>query len=101
MMGTMYGIMKNNRDWLISKGVDPSEASFFVARSYLSIVADAERDCRDPQRFDDLIEEQTPGGLNEQTLKNQEQQGVFEAYDRSMNATFSRLQGTSDGSLPK
>lgn len=100
LMGTMYGIMKNNRDWLINKGVSPSDASYFVARSYLSMVQDAERDCRDPKRFDDLIEEQTPGGLNEQALKNQEKQGVFDAYDKSMDAVLSRIQGKSDGSLP-
>ena len=99
LMGTMYGIMKNNRDWLIHKGVSPSDASYFVARSYLSMVQDAERDCRDPKRFDDLIEEQTPGGLNEQALKNQEKQGVFDAYDKTMNAVLSRIQGKSDGSL--
>ena len=48
-------------------GVTPDDASYFVGRSYLSMVQDAERNCQDnPRRFDDLIEEQTPGGLNEQ-----------------------------------
>ena len=37
-----------------------------MGRSYLSMVQDAERDCRDPRRFDALVAEQTPGGLNEQ-----------------------------------
>lgn len=66
MMGPMYGFMRNNRDWLVKKGVSPEDASYFVGRSYLSMVQDAERDCREPNRFDDLVEEQTPGGLNEQ-----------------------------------
>jgi hypothetical protein len=30
------------------------------------MVQDAELDCDNPHRFDDLINEQTPGGLNEQ-----------------------------------
>lgn len=30
------------------------------------MVQDAELDCDNPRRFDDLIDEQTPGGLNEQ-----------------------------------
>ena len=47
-------------------GVSPEDASFFVGRSYLSMVQDAERDCHDPKRIDALVEEQTPGGLNEQ-----------------------------------
>ena len=51
----------------VKHGVTPDDASYFVGRSYLSMVQDAERNCQDnPRRFDDLIEEQTPGGLNEQ-----------------------------------
>lgn len=50
----------------VKNGVTPEDASYFVGRSYLSMVQDAERNCQDPKRFDDLIEEQTPGGLNEQ-----------------------------------
>jgi hypothetical protein len=50
----------------VKYGVTPEDASYFVGRSYLSMVQDAERNCQDPKRFDDLIEEQTPGGLNEQ-----------------------------------
>ena len=51
---------------IVKHGVSPEDASYFVGRSYLSMVQDAERNCRDSKRFDDLIEEQTPGGLNEQ-----------------------------------
>ncbi|KAL7540453.1 hypothetical protein ACHAXR_010116 [Thalassiosira sp. AJA248-18] len=100
MMGPMYGVMRNNRDWLVKRGVSAEDASYFVGRSYLSMVQDAERDCRDPSRYDELIEEQTPGGLNEQALGNLEKQEVFGAYDKSMDAVLSRLQGKSDGSLP-
>jgi len=100
LMGPMYGVMRNTRDWLVKHGVSQEDASYFVGRSYLSMVQDAESDCRNPHRFDDLIEEQTPGGLNEQALGNLQKQGVFDAYDRTMDAIFSRLQGESDGSLP-
>jgi pyrroline-5-carboxylate reductase len=151
MMGSMYGVMRNNRDWLgenicttqvlasryiisvlihtsnltVKQGVSPSDASYFIGRSYLSMVQDAERDCQDPKRFDDLVEEQTPGGLNEQVsrydcvvyvlylclaasndcfykyqaLGNLEKQNVFDSYDKAMDALLSRLQGKSDGSI--
>jgi len=46
-----------------------------------------------------LIAEQTPGGLNEQGLRNLEKQGVFERYDRAMDAILSRLEGKTDGNL--
>lgn len=99
-MGPLYNVMRNNRDWLVKQGVSSKDASYFVGRSYLSMTQDAERGCQDPNRFDDLVEEQTPGGLNEQSLKNLEVQGVLGFYDQSMDAVFSRLQGKSDGSLP-
>ena len=55
----------------VNQGVPLQDASYFVGRSYLSMVQDAEYDCEtNPRRFDDLIEEQTPGGLNEQ-VRNQ------------------------------
>ncbi|KAL3817393.1 hypothetical protein ACHAXA_011022 [Cyclostephanos tholiformis] len=101
MMGPMYGIMRTNRDWLVSRGVSPMDASYFVGRSYLSMVQDAVVDCDiNPRRFDDLIEEQTPGGLNEQALGNLHVQGTFDSYNRTMDAIFSRLRGESDGTLP-
>jgi hypothetical protein len=50
----------------VNQGVLPEDASYFLGRTYLSIVQGAERNSKDPNRFDELIEEQTPGGLNEQ-----------------------------------
>lgn len=70
LMGPMYGILRNNRDWLIKQGVPAKDASYFLARNYQSMIQDAERKCEDPNHFDDLIAEQTPGGLNEQVSES-------------------------------
>mmetsp|Transcript_12915 Transcript_12915/g.19661 ORF Transcript_12915/g.19661 Transcript_12915/m.19661 type:complete len:363 (-) Transcript_12915:121-1209(-) len=100
MMGPIYGIMRNNREWLVKQGVPAGDASYFVARQYMSMVKDAQVDAREnPMRFDELIEEQTPGGLNEQALRNLQLQGVFDMYDNAMDAVLNRLEGRSDGSL--
>jgi pyrroline-5-carboxylate reductase len=114
MMGSMYGLLRTNRDWLVKQGVNPKDASYFVAQQYSSMMQDAlnDDDNKDnddntggnhynPQRFDDLVEEQTPGGLNEQALQNLEQQGVWGAYENVMDALLDRLEGRSDGSLRK
>lgn len=101
LMGSLYGILRNNRDWLVEKGVSQTDASYFVARLYFGMMQDAVKDCDDPHRLDDLIQEQTPGGLNEQALNNLEKLGVMKDYDTVMEALLSRLQGTSDGSLPE
>lgn len=101
MMGSLYGVLKNNQDWLVQQGVAPEDASYFVGRLYLGMMQDAERDCANPRRFHDLIEEQTPGGLNEQALGNLKKLGVMKDYDRVMDELLSRLEGTTDGSLPE
>ena len=99
MMGALYGVLRNNRDWLVQKGVSQKDASYYVGRMYWGMMQDAGHDCDNPRRFDDLIEEQTPGGLNEQALGNLEKLGLMNDYDTVMDALFSRLEGKSDGKL--
>jgi pyrroline-5-carboxylate reductase len=99
LMGSMYGILRNNRDWLIKQGVPESDASYLVGRYYWGMVQDAERGCVEPSHFDELIAEQTPGGLNQQGLSNLESLGVMDSYDKVQSAILSRIQGNSDGSL--
>mmetsp|Transcript_2592 Transcript_2592/g.4687 ORF Transcript_2592/g.4687 Transcript_2592/m.4687 type:complete len:281 (-) Transcript_2592:103-945(-) len=97
LMGPYYAILKNNRDWLVKMGVPVEDASYFVGRTYLGIAKDAEAKCRDPKGFDDLIEEQTPGGINEQSIKNLEKLGIFGAYDKAMDGILERLTGKGSG----
>jgi pyrroline-5-carboxylate reductase len=99
LMGSLYGILRNNRDWLIKQGVSEGDASYLVGRYYWGMVQDAERGCDEPRRFDHLIAEQTPGGLNEQALGNLNSLGLMDIYDTAQNAVLSRIQGKSDGSL--
>jgi pyrroline-5-carboxylate reductase len=101
MMGSMYGLLKTNRDWLVTQGVNPKDASYVVAQQYSSMMQDALEDCTNPERFEELIEEQTPGGLNEQALQNLGNQGVWGAYEKVMDALLDRLEGRSDGALRK
>lgn len=67
LMGPFYGILRQNQEWLVNKGVPQEDATYFIGKQYASMMADAERGCHNnPQHFEDLVEEQTPGGLNEQ-----------------------------------
>lgn len=99
LMGSFYGIMKNNRDFLVKQGIAPDKASFLVGRMYHSMIRDAEGRCRDPQAYEELIAEQTPGGLNEQGLENLSQLGALDAFDHVQEALLNRITGKSDGSL--
>ena len=92
-----------NRDFLIEKGVPPKDANYVVARQYFGMTKDAllrsevVDDCEDS--LDKLISEQTPGGLNEQTLKNLEEAGALDTYEHTMEAVLNRIQGKTDGTM--
>ena len=101
-MGPLYGTMRRNRDWLMDRGgLSQHDASRLVIQQYQGMVqgaADGARDGNDSV-LDELISEQTRGGLNEQALANLHQLGAVQAYDQVMDAILSRILGKSDGSL--
>jgi pyrroline-5-carboxylate reductase len=82
-------------------GLSQHDASRLVIQQYQGMVqgaADGARDGNDSV-LDELISEQTRGGLNEQALANLHQLGAVQAYDQVMDAILSRILGKSDGSL--
>lgn len=104
IMGSVYELMRTTRDFLVEKGVPAKDANDVVARQYWGITRDAltksrRNECQEDS-LDKLIQEQTPGGLNEQALRNLEAVGVFDRYKDAMEAVLGRIQGKSDGSMP-
>jgi pyrroline-5-carboxylate reductase len=97
VMGPVYGILKTHRDWMIAQGIAKEDASFLVGKQYQAIVNDLERHADEPDRLEELIEEQTPGGINQQALDNLDSLGGLDAYARSLDAIAGRINGTSDG----
>jgi pyrroline-5-carboxylate reductase len=99
-MGPIYGMMRQSRDWLTKHGnISQGVASYLVAKQFQGMIQDAVSDCENPHRLEELIQEQTPGGLNEQALRNLESLGALESYDKVMDAILSRIQGKSSGVL--
>jgi pyrroline-5-carboxylate reductase len=103
-MGPLYGTMKNQRDWLLkhTDSLSKTDASFLVVEQFAGAISDASRKLQsNSNRLEDLIEEQTPGGLNEQALKNYGTVlgGFAELQDPVMDAILSRIRGETDGSL--
>jgi pyrroline-5-carboxylate reductase len=100
VMGPIYGMMRQGRDWLTHHtDLSPEEASYLVVKQYVGVVLDAERDCDQANRLEDLIAEQTPGGINAQSLENMEKLGGLEMQTKVMDAILSRIRGESDGSV--
>lgn len=99
MMGPVYGLMKKNRDFLISKGVPAKDATIMVGRQYWAMTKDALDRCENEDSLQELIDEQTPGGLNEQSLRNLESVGFLKSYEDAMDAVLGRIKGETDGSI--
>ena len=106
-MGPLYGTMKNQRDWLLRKtdSLSKADATFLVIQQFAGAVSDAASALQDQEvlesKLEALIAEQTPGGLNEQALKNYGTVlGGFESVqDPVMDAILSRIRGDTDGSI--
>lgn len=100
LMGSFYGILRNNRDWLVQHtNMSKDKASYLVTRYYYGMMQDVVRESCRGNTLDKLIAEQTPGGLNEQALANAESLGVMNAYENIQDAIFHRILGESDGSM--
>ena len=101
LMGPTYGIMREGRDWLLKHTqLSAKEASYLIIQQYIGFIQDAEHESdTNPNRLDDLIAEQTKGGLNEQGLANLDRLGGLEAHRRVMDATLSRIRGDTDGTI--
>eukprot|EP00339_Tiarina_fusa_P001858 CAMPEP_0117011698 /NCGR_PEP_ID=MMETSP0472-20121206/10009_1 /TAXON_ID=693140 ORGANISM="Tiarina fusus, Strain LIS" /NCGR_SAMPLE_ID=MMETSP0472 /ASSEMBLY_ACC=CAM_ASM_000603 /LENGTH=307 /DNA_ID=CAMNT_0004714589 /DNA_START=95 /DNA_END=1018 /DNA_ORIENTATION=+ len=100
IMGPVYGIMRQNRDWVLKNTkLTKEEASKLVIKQYMGAVEQAQRLMEDPDSLDELIDEQTKGGLNEQALGNLDQLGGLAAQDKILDAVVSRIRGESDGSI--
>eukprot|EP00536_Pseudo-nitzschia_multiseries_P006600 jgi/Psemu1/255514/estExt_Genewise1Plus.C_1430043 len=127
-MGPLYGTMKNQRDWLLAKtgSLSREDATLLVIKQFAGAVFDAEqrattststtattastststKTTNKPSletRLEDLIEEQTPGGLNEQALKNYGTVlgGFADLQEPVMDAILSRIRGETDGSIDR
>jgi hypothetical protein len=90
-------ILKTQRNWLARQGVPAADASYFIGRTYLGLAQDAEAKCTEEGHYDHLVDENTPGGMNEQAIANLTRLGCYSAYDTVQDALLERLAGAGDG----
>jgi pyrroline-5-carboxylate reductase len=104
LMGGFYAVLRNNRDWLTRNApkLSSAEATNLVLQYYSGMIQDALRAADADASIDvldQLVAEQTPGGLNEQGIANAEGLGVFQSYNQIQDAMLKRILGESDGSV--
>ena len=120
-MGPLYGTMKKQRDWLLdnTNGLTKKDATNLVLKQFQGAILDAtykfnnnnnnmeDNDTADTEDTDTdidmlehLINEQTPGGLNEQALKNYSiLGGLHNIQQKVMDLIVNRIRGISNGEI--
>ena len=77
------------------KGVSEKQASPYVGAMFAAIAHDAKEAPAKQRTFRDLVEEQTPGGLNEGAIHRLENAGVYHAIQQAMEQSLTKLSGRS------
>jgi pyrroline-5-carboxylate reductase len=67
LMGQFYEQQRCTQQWLQAQGVDPATAAGWTGAVFHSMSYDSSR--AHEHTFADLVQEQTPGGLNEGIVK--------------------------------
>jgi len=91
LMGQLYAQQRASQRWLEQQGIDSTAAARYVGAIFHTISHDAA--AAGPHTFDELITEQTPGGLNEQVIRELTEAGSFAALADSLDGALARIEG--------
>lgn len=98
LMGDFYKRQHTIQRWLVEHGIPEAQSAKWVGASFGTFAADSLN--ASETTFNHLVEEQTPGGLNEMVWKEQEQDGSYRSLSYSLDAVHHRLLfGSADASL--
>ena len=91
MMGPFYQFLVTITEWLGARGVPLSASGPYVSQLMQAIGRDAVE--AGPKGFQHLVDEQTPGGLNEGAIRQLGEAGVWPAYKSALDTIYSRATG--------
>ena len=95
-MGPFYRVCGVMSNWLVDHEVSEETAAKFVSGFYATVQAEVAHRVHikpNSETFEDLVSEQTPGGLNEANVRDMGAQGVFKGYKDALAMTLRRLRG--------
>lgn len=96
LMGPFYAFQEAAVDWAIANGVDGETAFMYTSSILQSCANDAAQKARESPGKSGahaLVAEQTPGGLNEQAVRELTDSGAYEQQKRSLDDLLARLEG--------
>ena len=90
MMAPFYEILKVLSDWLVKKGIKRNEAQKYITSLFVALSEDSVLNSKKHLKY--LVSEsQTPGGLNEQGVKELRRSGFYKSLEKSLNRILKRL----------
>ena len=90
MMAPFYEMLKVLSDWLVKKGIKRNEAQKYITSLFVALSIDSVANSKKHLKY--LVSEsQTPGGLNEQGVKELRRSGFYKSLEKSLNSILKRL----------
>ena len=90
MMAPFYEMLKIQSDWLVKKGVKRYQAQKYITSLFVALSEDSAINTK--KNLKHLVSEsQTPGGLNEQGVKELKKSGYYKSLEKSLNSILKRL----------
>ena len=93
MMAPFYEMLKVLSDWLVKKGIKRNEAQKYITSLFVALSADSVINSKRHLRYL-VTESQTPGGLNEQGVRELKKSGFYKSLEKSLNSILKRLNKT-------
>jgi len=90
MMAPFYEILKVLSEWLVKKGIKRNEAQKYITSLFVALSEDSVVNSNKHLKY--LVSDsQTPGGLNEQGVKELRGFGFYKSLEKSLNSILKRL----------
>jgi pyrroline-5-carboxylate reductase len=91
LMGQFYAQQRATQQWLQQQDIDADAAAKWVGAVFHCISYDSAT--ANSHTFNELVEEQTPGGINEQVVREFTEGGVYDALSDSLDGILARIEG--------
>ena len=90
MMAPFYEMLKVLSDWLVKKGIKRNEAQKYITSLFVALSEDSVINSKKHLKYL-VAESQTPGGLNEQGVRELKKVGFYKSLEKSLNSILKRL----------
>jgi len=90
MMAPFYEMLKIQSDWLVKKGIARDKAQKYITSLFVALSEDSAINSKKHLKYL-VAQSQTPGGLNEQGVKELKKSGFYKSLEKSLNSILKRL----------